>query len=595
MTNSAKKGRILFSPREFLKARRPEKFSDSVVEEQAGLDRPMLEYHLETITNRNQEVKFAIFAKHLAEREICPNLLPQTGPTGGGDSKVDAETYPVADSLALGWYTGIGREAACERWGFAFSAKKDWRSKVRSDVGEIANTGRGYRKAFFISNQFVPDRARAKVEDELRRKHALDVRIFDRTWILDRVFGNGHEGLAIEDLELATSIRKQVKRGPLDAQREKEVKEIEDRITNALREERLGLQLAEDCIDAACLAQQLERPREQVDGLFERAERMTAKCGSAHQRLDCAYQRAWTLYWWNEDYDEFSKVYQTVEERAKGSHNAYHLELLSNLWNLLHGAIASGQLDEAASAYKKRTETLAGELDRLSRETDQPSTALQSKTLLLLLQLSQSLSTRERMDLILRELRDVVSRCGGLAGYPLYPLAKIVVEVGSSLNGIPAYDELFDSIVKVTSARKGEVSAARMPLEHGAQQLERDRPADAIRTLGSALRRLYKHENRYDAVRALYLCGCAYERVGLLWAARGTLLVAASMATAELLDIWRSDPRTSGMLQAPQMAGTAVRPAPPNPRLASSRRRRQDGPQRNGRRPIAALAWRNGV
>jgi len=39
MTNTAKKGRILFSPREFLKAQRPEKFSDSVIEEQAGLDR----------------------------------------------------------------------------------------------------------------------------------------------------------------------------------------------------------------------------------------------------------------------------------------------------------------------------------------------------------------------------------------------------------------------------------------------------------------------------------------------------------------------------------------------------------------------------
>jgi site-specific recombinase XerC len=38
----------------------------------------------ETDTSRSQEVKFERFARRLAEREICPNLLPQTGPTGGG-------------------------------------------------------------------------------------------------------------------------------------------------------------------------------------------------------------------------------------------------------------------------------------------------------------------------------------------------------------------------------------------------------------------------------------------------------------------------------------------------------------------------------
>ncbi|MEK6639730.1 MAG: hypothetical protein AABZ17_03565 [Nitrospirota bacterium] len=77
------------SPREFLKARRPERFSDSVIEKTSALDRSMLEYHLESLTNRIQETDFQQFAQHLAEREMCPNLLPQTGPTGGGDSKID--------------------------------------------------------------------------------------------------------------------------------------------------------------------------------------------------------------------------------------------------------------------------------------------------------------------------------------------------------------------------------------------------------------------------------------------------------------------------------------------------------------------------
>jgi hypothetical protein len=151
------------SPNEFTRARRPERFSDSVVSDEPILDRSILEYQLDTITSRSQEVGFATFARHLAGHEICPNLLPQTGPTGGGDSKVDSETYPVAEELALGWYVGIGKGAASERRGFAFSAKKGWKDKVISDVNKAVATGRGYAKIFFISNQFIRDKARAEV------------------------------------------------------------------------------------------------------------------------------------------------------------------------------------------------------------------------------------------------------------------------------------------------------------------------------------------------------------------------------------------------------------------------------------------------
>src|ERR1017187_836223 len=150
-----------FSPREFLKARRPEKFSDSVTEETPALDRSLLEYHLDTLTSRSQETIFENFARRLAQCEICPNLLPHTGPSGGGDSKVDSETYPVSDQIAIGWYSGIGVESAAERWAFAFSAKQDWQAKVRSDVAKIAATARGYRKAFFVSSQYIPDKQRA--------------------------------------------------------------------------------------------------------------------------------------------------------------------------------------------------------------------------------------------------------------------------------------------------------------------------------------------------------------------------------------------------------------------------------------------------
>jgi hypothetical protein len=118
----------------FLKARRPDEFSDSTIKKQGKLTREFLDYYLNSLTSRSQEKEFEIFCRRLAEKEICPNLLPQTGPTGGGDSKVDTETYPVSESITLSWYSGIGKIASSERWAFAISAKRAWKPKCISDI-----------------------------------------------------------------------------------------------------------------------------------------------------------------------------------------------------------------------------------------------------------------------------------------------------------------------------------------------------------------------------------------------------------------------------------------------------------------------------
>jgi hypothetical protein len=138
----------------------------------------------------------------------------------------------------------------------------------------------------------------------------------------------------------------------------------------------------------------------------------------------------------------------------------------------------------------------------------------------------------------LRELTDVVRKADGLVGYPLEPLAEIVAELGVAFGESVAYETLFETVVETTSRHTGDIAAARALLGRGAQQLDAAKPYTAIRTFGRALRRLSAHESRGELMRALYLCASAYEQVGLLWAARGTLLVAASVATN---DFWSDE------------------------------------------------------
>ena len=91
---------------DFYKKVHPEQFSDSTQVKKGTLDRDFLDFYFETLTSKNLEKTFEEFCRKLAEAEICPNLMPQTGPTGGGDSKVDSETYPVSKDLAELWYYG---------------------------------------------------------------------------------------------------------------------------------------------------------------------------------------------------------------------------------------------------------------------------------------------------------------------------------------------------------------------------------------------------------------------------------------------------------------------------------------------------------
>ena len=116
-------------PSQFMRQRRPDCYSDTEDRTAYLLDAPTLEYHLETLTHRNQANDFEIFCRKLCERTICPNLRAHTGPDGGGDSKVDTETYPVSDDVATLFYIGTPA-ASQERWAFAFSAKEKWDQKV---------------------------------------------------------------------------------------------------------------------------------------------------------------------------------------------------------------------------------------------------------------------------------------------------------------------------------------------------------------------------------------------------------------------------------------------------------------------------------
>ena len=528
-------GRNIPNPRDWMRIRHPDLFSDTRTDNVPRLPKETFEYHLETLTNRKQELQFEYFCRKLAEKEICPNLRVQTGPTGGGDSKVDTETYPVAEEIAERWWIG-SPSSGTERWAFAFSAKKDWKPKLKADVENILSTGRDYKLIYFFTNQFVSDRKRSENEDMLSKEAGIPVHIIDRAWIVEKVYGADHRqidsyfaALGVENIqrEKITQI------GPRDTVRLQEIEKLDQQIDDPSRYESARYQLVEDCLRSAILARSLERPRSEVESRFIQADRLAQDLDYNQQQLRIAYNRAWTAFWWYEDYSEFGRFYDNVEECAQKSIQAHDIDLLVNLWMTLCSFVIAGRMKSQDAKLELRLQCLTTMLGAMADDSTRPNNALQARTSLVLIRTIQAYQSRSRNEMEdgWQELTEIVDKSDRFGMYSIEPLFDIIMELGKYKHvDSPAFDVLYDKLANAIRKRRSDGEAGVAYLNRAKQKLGQEKPYESIRWFGRAEDLLIKKEYYQEIIITLLGISCAFERVGLLWAARNKALAAAERA-----------------------------------------------------------------
>ncbi|SFQ57773.1 hypothetical protein SAMN05216578_101152 [Halopseudomonas formosensis] len=519
------------SPRELMRARHPDLFSDSVVESRPVLARPVFEHHLETLTARKEEYQFEHFCRLIAEKEICPNLRIQTGPTGGGDSKVDSENYPVAKEISERWWVGESAGGS-ERWAFAFSAKKKWKPKLQADVESVLSTNRDYKRIYFFTNQLVSDKVRASTEDALTKTAGIPIHIVDRNWLADRVYRHGHLGLAISALQIeGASDQGSLRLGPEDTRRSAELKELDAQISDPGRYEGARYQLVEDCVRAANLARALDRPRVEIEGRLAMADRIARELGIPSQLLRVAYQRAWTAHWWFEDFNEFLTHYDEVERHATGSADADDQERLLTLNQLLITLERRNLVPADRSRATERRQALVAHLQTLEADEARPNNALFARMLRTFVNLTDAMFA-ENPQLLLAvwaDLKEIAEASKYLGQFPFDSLSRMVHEM-SELFDTPEFDSLYELVVDVERQRVSDGEAGESFRSRGRQKLRNEKPYEAIRWLGRAEELFVKEEFRRQLVLTLLDSSYAYESAGLLWAARNKLIVAIECA-----------------------------------------------------------------
>jgi hypothetical protein len=521
------------TPSQFYRSIRPEYFSDSDITYEVALPREVLAYELDKISTNQKQDQFETLCRRLAEKHIAPNLIPQVGPTGGGDGKTDTETFPVSVSVSERWFIPENGWSRDEKWAFAISAKQDWKEKIKGDIAKIVGTGRGYSRIYFMTNQRPSSKQKKELQDALEAQWKISVVVLDGEWLLETIYHHDNIELAVDALNLSDSFKKRKGTvGSNDSDRIKRLEEIENNIQNPNRYFEYDFQIVEDALEAAILSRMLEKPRQEVEGKFDRALRFCKKVNNKRQWIRVWYQKAWTLLNWYDDYSEFIEAFCQFKTYFQDEDvTISEVEFYVNLMNLLRTIHVNKFVDLSAFSinYKNEEKELLNHLNSFVGATDKPSAALMAQTYRSLFLIVDCFAKGEDCSSHLRDLVAQLERSHGHIEYSFEDFEQSIRRIGVLFPNHPDYDRLIDTMADVAQKRHSSIAAGELFLHRGGQKLGANFTKESIVYFGRAVLKLANEESRHGMCLALRGLAQAYRELDLLWASNNCYITACSL------------------------------------------------------------------
>ena len=512
------------TPYQLYRRMRPYYFSDS--KKIQNMSREQFDYYMSQLSKDKKQDLFEEFTRQLIVRLITPNIIPQTGPIGGGDGGTDLESYPVSDDISDKWYL-IDTCKCKDRWAFAISCKSEWKPKMKDDVKKIVEKNRDFTKIFFCTNQKVPSKDRAELFDWGKAQHKIDLEILDYNWYEQSVFENGCYQIAINTLRI-DGLEEKIEEGPLDKERKKELKEIDERISVAQQEKAVNTDYVEDLLRAAILTRELEESPIIIKGRFNQALTEAKKLGSPQQEFNILYQMAWTEFYWFENPDQMISHYADLKKMLRVEINPTRIEKAYNLRNLERTAIAAKLFKQVPDT--KEDNIFWKELyDKLKDDNSHQSSFLYLHIVRLEEMLIESIHKNEGIDEKLRELQSALRKSTQHIDVPFESHLTILEGMGDFIVDNPTYEEIIDEMAIIQSKRVSEIAAADTHYARGVQNLNHKNFELAIKHLGQCVVPYQKEQTRRDLVQTCGMLAMAYKGLDLLYAAHVMLVKALSL------------------------------------------------------------------
>lgn len=505
---------------------RPQKFSDSKIVYDIPLTRELFDKQFEILSTKKMQSEFENFIVKCAERLITPNIKPQTGPDGGGDGKVDAETYEVSSDISDKWYVAEGGAFGKEKWAFAISCKKQWKPKVTSDIEKIVSTNRGYTRALFFSNQFIKSSTRVDVEKDLSEKYGVEVSIFDALWCTNTVFNHGCIDVALECLNFSEEYRKKQEIvGQLDKKRQERLDEIEKGILRIIDGVDTGYidELQEACI----LSRSLERPRTETEGRFNRALRECEHHGTTQQQFNIIYDHAWTSFFWFEDinamYKDFLKLKKFVSENCTVIRIEKLTNILTNLINVARADLIESDKVQIETTYIKEL------CDALEQQNDKPSCLLYVRIYIAERRLINHLLSKEPIDEDIDTLKPLLLEAPYHIEISFEAQYQIITNLNKVIDDNSKYEDLVDELTLLLRESHSEQAAARIEMDRALVLMDKGKLKQSIRHFSFCIRPFEKEECMEELIKTSGMMGIALYEIGLPYSAEAYLVKAASM------------------------------------------------------------------
>lgn len=497
--------------KEYYKKIHPEQFSDTITIDKVDCPKDYLNYQIEHLAEQNGHFDFENFVKKLIERTICPNLIEETGPAPGGDGKVDTENYPVSSAIQERFY--FGENEGNDRWAFAVSLRKDWKTKANEDIKKLINTKRDYKRIFIVTGCAIKNRDREKYQDEASTKE-LKITILDKTWIVDKA-------LKPDNLDLLKIIHinqtiKEVIIGKNDYAKKEKIKELEDRI----KKEELTFSLVQNAIESANLSRALEDDSDFVFGKYNRAYELAEKINSDYLKAQVKYNEAWYCNYWLEDVKKFNKYFAEFSEITEDDNSLQIVEWNNNLWHVSMAVNFNNPklCDEQYNILKVKINNLIN--------SQVMSESLMGQTLDSLNEVLKG----NNIDDEFKRLLSIVEKAKKYKEYDFLTVSKLVKIMLKIFDENELFIKLYDNISDWLSIRTKDVESAKMIESRANLKFEKEQYQDAIVLYGKCLTLFYKQETTdylFDVYCHLGLC---FNAVGLINASLNYLVSAVTLA-----------------------------------------------------------------
>ncbi len=509
----------------YYRKKRPEKFSDTVENYEIPLTKELFEMQMERLSTKKMQGAFENFIVSVVKRQITPNIKPQTGPDGGGDGKVDAETYQVSDDIADKWYSCEDTAKGEKRWAFAISCMKKWKSKVESDVAKIAGTNRGYSRVLFFSNQFIKASTRLDVEKDLSEKYGIKVDIFDGLWCENAVFNDGCMGLALEHLEFSDEYKKrQVIIGPNDKARQERLDVIEKNILRHISG--IDTEYIDELHETCLLSRGLERPRTEIEGRFMRAMRECEAHGTPQQMFLLIYDHAWTCFFWFEDIDAAYADLQKLKPYIETNTTVLRLEryttLLTNLINLASVGLYDVETVKTECDYIKKFE------DRLKADSSKPSCLLFLRIYLAERRLISHIQQHQPIDEDIAVLRPLLLDSTSHIDISFETNYKVINMLSEVIEESQEFDDLIDEMADILAKKMSQVNAADLRFIRAEAQLKKKNWKSVVKQLGFCVYAYEQEEYQEKLIKSAGYMGIALRHLNLPYSSEAYLLKCAS-------------------------------------------------------------------